>query len=230
MGVKFENVDILESLRAIMELHTKHYQEDYDLDSQLIQQLALSDNAEAKRLLWMSRPCGTHCLPEQNVYLQDSYENKVWMFYHEQTSDPILAYAIHLKGQNNGHLTGDIYSLDYAAHAEKVKLLTCPIAQVTLSFADGAIVTIPYAGYARQTHKLAAEHGKLKSICFLPESSRELEVILRRERFGRERNAKAGDFQEYLAELKSQTVIGRQKTAETKISRKQARQKSQVTR
>ena len=33
-------------------------------------------------------------LPEREVYVEDSYENKVWEFYHEQTRDPILAYAV----------------------------------------------------------------------------------------------------------------------------------------
>ena len=53
--------------------------------------LAASQSFEDKHLLWMSRPNGTDLLPEREVYVEDSYENKVWEFYHEQTRDPILA-------------------------------------------------------------------------------------------------------------------------------------------
>lgn len=94
---KFENVDILAALIQIMELHTKHYKEDFDLDKKIIRRMALSDNPEDRCLVWLSRPNGTHCLREWDIYLQDSHENKVFYFYHKQTKDPILAYALTLK-------------------------------------------------------------------------------------------------------------------------------------
>lgn len=93
MGVKFEDMDILDALGKIMELHTKHYKDDFDLDKELLAKLAVSEHTEDRRVLWMSRPCGTYTLRERDVYLQDSHENKIWNFYHEQTNDPILAYA-----------------------------------------------------------------------------------------------------------------------------------------
>ena len=36
MGVKFEDMDILDALGKIMELHTKHYKDDFDLDKELL--------------------------------------------------------------------------------------------------------------------------------------------------------------------------------------------------
>ena len=83
MGVKFEDMDILDALGKIMELHTKHYKDDFNLDKELIAKLAVSEHTEDRRLLWMSRPCGTYTLRERDVYLQDSHENKIWNFYHE---------------------------------------------------------------------------------------------------------------------------------------------------
>lgn len=116
MGTKFEGVDILDFLGQVVELHTQHYKEDFDVDKELIQKVALSGEPEERRLLWMSRPCGTYCLSEREVYLQESNENKVWMFYHEQTNDPILAYALTLDGLQDGKVTGTIYPLDYPSH------------------------------------------------------------------------------------------------------------------
>ena len=60
MGTKFEGVDILDFLGQVVELHTQHYKEDFDVDKELIQKVALSGEPEERRLLWMSRPCGTY--------------------------------------------------------------------------------------------------------------------------------------------------------------------------
>lgn len=45
-AVKFEGVDILDSLEQIMELHTQHYKDDFDIDKELIQNLAACRNGE----------------------------------------------------------------------------------------------------------------------------------------------------------------------------------------
>ena len=87
--VRFEDVDLLGALSRIVDLHTQHYKEDFDLDKELISKLAVSDRSEDKQLLWMSRPCGTYTLREREVYLDGSHENKVWRFYQEQTNDPV---------------------------------------------------------------------------------------------------------------------------------------------
>ena len=36
---KFENVDILKSLKAIMQTHTQHFQSDFDIDRETLKQL-----------------------------------------------------------------------------------------------------------------------------------------------------------------------------------------------
>ncbi len=154
MGTKFEGVDVLDFLGQVVELHTQHYKEDFDMDKELIPKLALSGEAEDRRLRWMSRPCGTYCLSERAVYLQESNENKVWMFYHEQTHDPILAYALTLDGLQDGKVIGSIYPLDYPSHVERVKSLSCPIDRVTVTFEDGVQLTLPYQSQRRQINEL----------------------------------------------------------------------------
>lgn len=41
-GVRFEDVDLLGALSRIVDLHTQHYKEDFDLDKELISKLAVS--------------------------------------------------------------------------------------------------------------------------------------------------------------------------------------------
>ena len=56
-GVRFEDVDLLGALSRIVDLHTQHYKEDFDLDKELISKLAVSDRSEDKQLLAEPIPC-----------------------------------------------------------------------------------------------------------------------------------------------------------------------------
>lgn len=214
-AARFEGVDILDSLGQIMELHTQHYKDDFDMDKELIQNLVLSGEPEDRRLLWMSRPCGTYTLREWEVYLEGSHANKVWRFYHEQTKDPIMAYALSVKDVKDGKVTGTIYPLDYGTHVERVKSLTCPIGKVAVAFEDGTNFTLPYQERRRLMNELMPLHGNPKSMTDLPESETELAMILRRERFKRSYHAVNGDIKEYIDSLKKSTMRGRLKEAQT---------------
>lgn len=211
-AVRFEGVDILDALGQIMELHTQHFKQDFDLDKELIPKLAVSADPEDRRLLWMSRPCGTYTLRERETYLDGSYENSVWKYYYEQSKDPVLAYALSIKGIQNGKVMGNIYPLDYPAHVEQVKLLTCPIEKVTVTFEDGAVVTLPYQTRRQFINELSPEHGTPKFMRYEPESEQELAMILKRERFIRSYQVKPGNIKEYIDGLKKSTVRGQLKS------------------
>lgn len=211
-AVRFEGVDILDALGQIMELHTQHFKQDFDMDKELIPKLAVSADPEDKRLLWMSRPCGTYTLRERETYLDGSHENNVWKYYYEQSKDPVLAYALSIKGIQDGKVMGNIYPLDYPAHVEQVKLLTCPIEKVTVTFEDGAVVTLPYQTRRQFINELSPEHGTPKFMRYEPESEQELAIILKRERFKRSYQVKPGNIKEYIDGLKKSTVRGQLKS------------------
>lgn len=217
MGTKFEGVDVLDFLGQVVELHTQHYKDDFDMDKELIPKLALSGEPEDRRLLWMSRPCGTYTLREREVYLEGSYANNVWRFYHEQTKDPVLAYALSIKDVQDGKVIGNIYPLDYPSHVERLKLLTCPIEKVSVLFEDGTNVIIPYQNRRRFLNELIPTHGNPKVMTDLPESERELALILKRERFKRSCHAVSGDIKEYVEGLKKNTLRGKLKEARTAV-------------
>ena len=88
---KFENVDVIASLEAIMKQNTAFYQSDFDIDKQILRKAAVSLIPEDKRLLWFSRPSGTCCFRERDVFLKDTRQHNTWRFYGEQTHDTILA-------------------------------------------------------------------------------------------------------------------------------------------
>lgn len=80
---KFENVDVLASLQQIMQQNTAAFQNDFDIDKKILTQAAKSKNAEDKVYLWFSRPNGTHCLRERDVFLRGTREHNTFRFYHE---------------------------------------------------------------------------------------------------------------------------------------------------
>lgn len=205
-SIKFENVDILDALSKIVDLHTRHYKEDFDMDKVLIPKLALSANPEDKHLLWMSRLSGTYVLRERDIYLQGTYAHNTWKYYHEQSKDPILAYAISLNGIQIGNVIGTIYPLDYASHVEHIKQFALPIRSATVTFEDGFVTTLPFDNNRRRVNELMPKHGVPRSMSYAPESESELTAILRQEHFRRDHQAVPNDFNSYIQNLERSSL------------------------
>lgn len=213
----YRNVDILASLEQIVNLHTKYYKEDFDLDKSIIRTLARSTEESDRHLIWLCRPLGTNCLRERDVYLEGSHENSVFRFYHEQTKDRILAYAIHLKESDGPTVKGDIYTLDYAKAVERLPYLSCPIERVTLYFSDGNEFTVPHNTMHGAINELSKSHGDLKSLRYQPESEAELGMILRRMYSNRDRRANRGSFEQHIEDLQKQSVCKKLQKAKSEI-------------
>ena len=54
---KFENVDVIASLDAIMRQNTAFYQDDFDIDKRILQEAAARPGREDRKILWFpARP------------------------------------------------------------------------------------------------------------------------------------------------------------------------------
>ena len=84
VGGHFDHV--IAALGEIMRQNTAFYQSDFDIDKGIIQRAAASDQAVDKTLLWMSRPSGTYCFRERDVFLKGTRQHNTWRFYGEQTA------------------------------------------------------------------------------------------------------------------------------------------------
>lgn len=136
---KFENVDVVASLEAIMKQNTAFYQSDFEIDKQILQKAAISPIPEGKRLLWFSRPSGTCCFRERDVFLKDTRQHNTWRFYGEQTHDTILAYAVELTGTEQGKIKGNRYELDYPQHFREVIEKSISADNYTLLYEHGEL-------------------------------------------------------------------------------------------
>jgi hypothetical protein len=144
----YHDFEVLTVLQEVVSGHVKHYQSDFDVDKKIFQNAALSDEPDDKYLLWLARPNGTHCFYERDVYVSGTHPHNSWLFYKEQTSDPVTAYAVELTGIRNGKIMGNLYELDYATHYKSVKRKSLPIATIIAKFRDGSSTEIPYGDAA----------------------------------------------------------------------------------
>lgn len=200
---KFENVDVLASLQQIMQQNTAFFQNDFDIDRDILTRAAKSKNPEDKIYLWFSRPNGTHCLRERDVFLRGTREHNTFRFYHEQTKDRVLAYAVVLSGVESAKVKGSIYELDYAAKAELA-------IQTALRTDNNRLI------YERGTRELPKEYrfeatsvrayGKFLRYEAVPHDPDALRDLLRDESRKREM-LKPGSFKEHIGRLSDEKVL-----------------------
>ena len=194
---KFENVDIIASLDAVMRQNTAFYQSDFEIDKEIIQKAAASPAAEDKRILWLSRPSGTYCFRERDVFLKDTRQHNTWRFYGEQTRDHILAYAVTITGTEDGKIKGDLYELDYPQHFKHVAEQALSADTVTLHYERGSRTqpaTQRFDGYPDP------QLGEFVRGETQPNDPDALRFLLQQEQRERER-LKPGDFKEHTAAL-----------------------------
>ena len=194
---KFENVDVTASLEAIMKQNTAFYQSDFDIDKEIIKRAAESPNAGDKMLLWFSRPSGTYCFRERDVFISDTAPHNTWRFYKEQTRDHILAYAVELTGIQDGKIKGNLYELDYEKHYERVKDDTLAAGTVTLVYEHG---TREQPADRRFDGYPDPQLGKFERFEVQPKDPEALQSLLREEKESRDK-LKPGDFKEHIAAL-----------------------------
>lgn len=194
---RFENVDLIAALKGIMQQNTSFYREDFDLDKQTIQEAAKSPHPENKRLVWLSRPSGTYCFRERDIFMQDTQAHNTWRFYGEQTRDKILAYAVEITGAEKGKIRGNLYELDYPAHFKEVAARAVPADTIVLLYEHGSREQPAKAPYNAQPDP---KFGKFLRAEALPNDPEALNDLLREQRreYGR---LKVGDLQEHITTL-----------------------------
>ena len=194
---KFENVDIIASLDAIMRQNTAFYQSDFEIDKEMIQKAAASQNAGDKTLLWFSRPSGTQCSRERDVLLKDTAPHNTWRYFGEQTRDHILAYAVTITGTEDGTIKGDLYELDFRQHFQHVMEQALPADTYTLIYEQGERKQ-PAKQYFDGNPD--PQLGKFIRYEAQPNDPDALRFLLQQEQRERER-LKPGDFKEHTAAL-----------------------------
>ena len=200
---KFENVDVIDTLQQIMRHNTAYYRNDFDIDKRILTRAAQSSSPEDKAFLWMSRPAGTHCLRERDVFLKDTREYNTFRFYAEQTSDKVLAYVVAVTGIKDGTIMGNLYELDYREQAKKVFREALPADTNALIYENGTRHQPSNYRFDAQPDR---DFGKFERFEALPNDPDALQELLRGERQAREQLA-PGHVRSHVAELSDRKVM-----------------------
>lgn len=196
---KFENVDVLAALDAIMKQNTAFYQDDLKFDRDTLMEAAKGRDANGKTFLWLSRPSGTQCAPERLVLMGGTASHNTWRFFAEQTpSDRILAYAVELSGVEGGKLRGDLYELDYHQYAAYIQKAADPVESVRVTYPGGQTERIPYQDFKR----MDMQPFKDAEILFESKHPEQLQALLSQNHADRVRQGRPADLQAHVQDLR----------------------------
>lgn len=203
---KFENVDIVAALGAVVELNTENYKGDFKYDIAQFKKAAKNPDGENNRFLWISRPSGTHCFLERNAYIKDTEafntSNYFATILGDRSSisasviinDRIIAYAVEIKGVENGKIKGNLCELDYRDHIRNINKTALPKHTVTAIYEDGTKMTLPHPEHDAKWEQLYNNHGKIIFYRPDPEDKNALKEILTQARENREKDARPAMF------------------------------------
>ena len=166
--------DILSYLAEVVKQNTRAYAADFDYDAKRLWDSAQETDMEHRSFLWMSRPCGTWCVPERETYLQDSRAYKTWTFYADQPNG-IKAYRVVVDGVRDGKLAGKVIHLDYAKQVQRVVKSALPIAKVQYRDKDEYFCESSHETFI---HRVLRLEENTHDIRYVPECEAELQRFL----------------------------------------------------
>ena len=151
----------------------------------------------------MSRPSGTYCFRERDVFLKDTRQYNTWKFYGEQTRDHVLAYAVELTGKVGGKIRGTLYELDYQQHFRHVIAEAVKADNLILHYEKGDKEQ-PAAQYFNGSPD--PKLGAFLRYEAKPNEPENLREVLRQEQRSREPLA-PGDFKSHVAVLRNGLIM-----------------------
>lgn len=184
---KYTDVDIVAELQKLVDDHVDSYKEDFDIDKRIIRRAAESQNPEDKTLMWFCRPHGTHCLNENQVFIQGTRDHNTFRFYAEQTYDECVARVIIPKTVKHGKVFGDVFEINYREQAANVAQNSVAPDHDRLTFADGYVLDAPCRSSFDAAMALVGEHGSVKTHRTLPKDADALAEVLTKQKSRRDR-------------------------------------------
>ena len=171
-------MDLLDTLRRIMEQNTAFYQTDFRFDKGMIWKAALSQNEQDRNLIWISRSSGTYCFREQDTFLQTTWANSVLQFYAEHGQDGILAYAVEVTGAEGDIVFGNLYTMDFLENWKEVQRCAVPPDFVKASFQYSEPRLFSFDEYHGHFQEIIANYGNIQSLEYLLTDPEPLQQLL----------------------------------------------------
>lgn len=179
-----KKIDIIPFLEGIVEKNTQSYQSDFEYDKDRLQAAMLETAQEDRTFLWMSRPCGTWCFSEREIFLRDTPAHTTWTHgdYIAEASQIKAFRIIVAPGYPGAFVLGKIQPLNYGEQVQRVLRSAIQAQAIDITFEDSTALAMPYQEYSKQSYSLIDKHGKIERVYFRPENEDELRAVLQTER------------------------------------------------
>lgn len=199
---KFMDVDLIDSLTAIMRQNTGFYQSDFEMDKRILEKAISEPETMDRTFLWLSRPCGTYCFKESDVFLKDTPSYNAWQFYGERNHDRMLAYVVEITHHEGEKIMGNLYELDFRRHCKHVADKALTADYVKLVYENGSMKQPVKQSISGEDD---LQLGRLMYFEYQPDDSDAWRHILREEKQNR-KGLKQGNFKEHIASLQTSRI------------------------
>jgi len=247
---KFENVDVIAALGAVVELNTEHYKGDFKYDIEMFKEATRNPDGENNRFLWLSRPSGTYCQLERDTYIKDTAAFNYWNGCatilgkdtpHDRVivNDRVMTFAVEVTGVKNGRVMGNLHEINYADHVRQLSRAALTLHTVTATYKDGTAVTLLHKEHNAVHSQLHHKHGQLQTLTPHPQNADALRDVLAQAREQREQNARPAVFKVRVQNpkqskneqpsIKQQIAEGRKQLSEKKPAPTRAQAKNKNT-
>lgn len=172
----FIDVDVIATLRKIMEHNTDFYQTDFQYDVETLREAA-EDRGGYRNFFWLTRKSGTWCFPERDVYIRNTNAASTWTYYGGSGSENVKAYWIELKRVegDDGKIIGDIVEMDYQKHLDYLCTHSLAPAFVEVVYkSPNDVRTFTYQEYQQNWQSIGQRYGTVERVKFLVENQQEL--------------------------------------------------------
>ena len=160
-------IDVLAFLAQVVEENTTGYRSDFQYDVRMLTQAAQEKDMRDRVFYWMSRPNGTWCVKEREVFLQGSGAHSIWTYYADQP-EGIRAYRVTITGMEGRKVMGQVIPLDYKTQVRRV----------TLQYESGHTIVVPYDGHRASLNTVRPGHGTIRTVQYEPDNEAELTRII----------------------------------------------------
>lgn len=173
-------VDLIPFLARVMEGNTRPYRSDFSYDVEQLTKAVQEPNMEERVFYWMSRPAGTWCVKEREVFLRGTSAHTIWTYYADQPEE-IKAYRVTVMGREDGRIMGSMVPLDYREQVRRVQSQALPAVTLTIQYESGHTVTLPYLEPPKKIATALPGHGGIRRIRYAPENEAELARVIMEE-------------------------------------------------
>lgn len=204
MLTRFENVNVIETLRKIMRNITEYYHSDFEYDIAKLQRAA-EDSHGNRHFLLMFRQFGTWCFEERDVYIHNTHANNTWILY-KYSNENTKTFAVEIKDLQNKDIIGHVFEMDYKAHIDDIRKnsLNAQSIVITDKHPDGngcCILKLSADEYNNNWYSIGKRYGEIGTLSYEVADEQYLQDVLCKARQKRILNSVAGNLDEYIDKI-----------------------------